>query len=158
VIDEKTRTEYLKKSYFAVDGLWFVHCEEELGHAKALDLDRRIWRVLPKIQARRACELLGLERKGWADFHRALDLKLDAEGYGCLLDGPRLEIWRCPWLDILREAGRESVAGEIGREVCLTEFTVWFREFFQGRGGLRPGSMMCLGESRCTLFFEENPG
>jgi hypothetical protein len=44
--------EYLRNCYAKVDGLWFIKAEEELGFEKALEFDRKVWAVLPKIQAR----------------------------------------------------------------------------------------------------------
>jgi len=48
----KDIVEYLRKNFTSVDGLWFVKIEELLGFEKALEIDKEVWRVLPKIQAR----------------------------------------------------------------------------------------------------------
>ena len=40
--------EYFKKSYFAVDGLWFLIVEEENSFEYALELDKKVWKVLAK--------------------------------------------------------------------------------------------------------------
>ena len=44
--------DYLHKSYAAVDGLWFMKVEEAEGFDKALDIDEKVWQVMPKIQAK----------------------------------------------------------------------------------------------------------
>ena len=41
--------EYLRRSYQAVDGLWFMKVEEALGFEAALEADRRVWEILAKI-------------------------------------------------------------------------------------------------------------
>jgi hypothetical protein len=44
--------EYMRNCFVKVDGLWFVKLEEELGFGKALEYDKKVWEILPKIQAR----------------------------------------------------------------------------------------------------------
>ena len=61
----------LRRSYLAVDGLWFVMCEQRLGFQAALELDGDVWKVMPKIQARRAREVLGLAGNSAASFASA---------------------------------------------------------------------------------------
>ena len=53
--------EFLRRSFFTVDGLWFVNLEKDLGFDEALDLDRRVWESMAKVQARKARELCGGE-------------------------------------------------------------------------------------------------
>jgi len=67
-VDERVITEYLRRSYSAVDGLWFMMVEKEFSFDDALKIDESVWGVLPKIQSRKAKELLCLEGKGLADF------------------------------------------------------------------------------------------
>ena len=56
--DPNILVEYLRRSYFVVDGLWFVKTEETSSFDHALDLDEEVWRILAKIQTRKARELL----------------------------------------------------------------------------------------------------
>lgn len=51
-LTEMDKTEYFRRSYRAVDGLWFMMIEKKHGFDEALELDEAVWRVLPKIQAR----------------------------------------------------------------------------------------------------------
>ena len=48
--DEKI-IEYFKKSYTAADGLWFMKTEEKYDFDTALELDAKVWEVMPIIQA-----------------------------------------------------------------------------------------------------------
>jgi hypothetical protein len=48
----KDIVEYLQKNFTTADGLWFVKIEEILGFERALEIDKEVWKVLPKIQAR----------------------------------------------------------------------------------------------------------
>ncbi len=58
--ENQALVEYLRRSYTAVDGLWFVMVEEAHDFDHALALDERVWQILPKIQARKAREVLGI--------------------------------------------------------------------------------------------------
>jgi len=51
-LTDKQIVEYFKRSYTAVDGLWFMKVEEIYGFDTALDIDEEVWKVMPKIQAR----------------------------------------------------------------------------------------------------------
>lgn len=148
-------TEYFRRSYFAVDGLWFVKAEEHLGYQEALELDLRVWEVLPKVQARESCRLLGLEQEGLENFRMALELKLEGEEYGHSWEGNVLEVHDCPWLGLLRRSGRESIARDIGEHICKTDLQVWLWEFVEG---FEVGfySMMCRGEEKCIIEFAES--
>ena len=45
--------EYYHRSFSVVDGLWFMKIEERYGFEAALDIDSEVWKVVPKIQARK---------------------------------------------------------------------------------------------------------
>ncbi|NLE90228.1 MAG: hypothetical protein GX602_04765, partial [Dehalococcoidales bacterium] len=51
-LSDRQISQYLQRSYEAVDGLWFMKVEEKLGFDTALEIDGEVWKVLPKIQAR----------------------------------------------------------------------------------------------------------
>jgi len=53
--------DFLRRSYFVVDGLWFIMAEQERGFDEAMDLDEAVWGVMSKVQARRAKEVLRIE-------------------------------------------------------------------------------------------------
>lgn len=152
-MDEKIITEYFKSSYFALDGLWFVMVEEEEGYQNALDIDERVWKVLPKIQARKVCGLLGIEMKGIDNFKKALEVKFQAEGYDYeFLDGA-IRIKGCPWIDILRKSGRENIAPDIGERICTEDIKGWLKEF-SGDKEILVDSLMCEGEKECVFRIE----
>ena len=72
--------DYFNRSYNAVDGLWFMKVEEKYGFDAALDLDNEVWKVMPKIQARRIKSFLGLKNGSDALFE-GLVTKLELEGF-----------------------------------------------------------------------------
>ena len=144
--------EFLRRSYFAVDGLWFVKIEEKHGFDEAMALDEAVWKVMSKVQARKARELTGITGDSLQDLARCFQLKFAAEGYGFDLeaseDEVRLTVTLCPWYEILTSSGRTAIAETIADRICAREFAGWTREFgggidleFQGR--------LCVESERC---------
>jgi hypothetical protein len=157
-MDPNAIVEYLRRSYFAADGLWFVKAEEAHGFEEALRLDVEVWRVLGKIQARRAREILGVEGRTAADLVAALDLKFAAEQYDyrVVSVGPEraeIEITGCPWIALLQKSGREHLAARVAEAICATDYQAWAREFDPAlRAALPQG--MCGGGQACRVVFE----
>jgi hypothetical protein len=133
-MEDKVITEYLRRSYFSVDGLWFMMIEKQFSFDKALEIDADVWSILPKIQARKVKEMLSLEGKGVSDFLKAIAVKFEAEEYDYYIeqkneDHIQLLINRCPWMEILKKAKREHLAPIISNAICPTEFGIWISEF-----------------------------
>lgn len=158
MVDNKTIIKYLRKSYFSVDGLWFMTAEDELDFNKAMELDEKVWQILPKIQARQVKESLGISGESLADLMEALKVKFEAEEYGYTVEklaDDELKIFiidQCPWLHLLKKSKREHLGDEISSKICRLEYQVWAKEF-------RPeikftlASRMCIGEHVCLLDF-----
>ena len=53
--------DFLRRSYFVVDGLWFVKTEEKRGFDEAMQLDEAVWEIMSKVQARKAKSLLAIK-------------------------------------------------------------------------------------------------
>ena len=51
-LSEVQKAEYFRRSYTAIDGLWFMKLEAKFGFETALEIDTAVWEVFPKIQAR----------------------------------------------------------------------------------------------------------
>ena len=146
---------YLLRSYTALDGLWFMRAEKQWGFDAALELDRQVWAVMPKIQARQLKELLkagdGLEGLAWC-----LKSKLELDGFQFEVQLSETElqvrIHFCPWQDRLEKAGRSHLGVQIASVICPTEYAVWAEEF-----GCRPLPFeregCCAGKSSCRLCF-----
>ena len=49
---DKDKAEYYHRCYKTVDGLWFVKTEQMYDFDSALEIDREVWNIMPKIQAR----------------------------------------------------------------------------------------------------------
>jgi len=158
-LDDRVIADFLRRSYFAVDGLWFVKAEEERSFEAALGLDEQVWRVMPKIQARKARELLGVEGHGIADLIRCFGLKLAAEGYEYEVRRPsdheaEVVVTYCPWYAVLQRTRRESVAAVIADRICSSEFACWAKEFSQDIE-LSIRERLCSGGRKCRIRFTE---
>jgi len=149
--------EMLRRSYFAVDGLWFVMVEEDEDPERAMELDERVWRVMPKIQARKARELLGCDGDSPADVARGMALKLAAEGhdYEVRVTSPaeaEIVITKCPWREVLAASGRTYLGPEIADRICATEGAMWASEFGADLQ-FELAEAICHGDDRCRLVF-----
>jgi len=125
--------DFLRRSYFVVDGLWFVKTEEAHGSDSAMDLDESVWEIMAKVQARKAKSLLGIERGTLADLGQAFQLKLASEGHDfeaqTLDKQVRINVRECPWFEILKSSGRTHLAETIADRICAREYAGWAREF-----------------------------
>lgn len=157
MIDDRAIIEYLRRSYFVADGLWFTKLEEEHSYDYALRIDELVWEILAKIQARKARELLNIEGSNLADLLRALELKFVAESYQyqtieltpSLL---RIAINECPWLNILQKADKIRCALDICENVCVRDFAGWAAQFSPAIS-FTLGRTLATGESICELVF-----
>jgi hypothetical protein len=154
--DPQQIIEMLRRSYGAVDGLWFVMCEQRLGFEAALALDDAVWQVMPKIQARKARKLLGLTGHSLDELAQAIGLKLAAEGqeFEVSQTAERLEVRvvQCPWYDALAKSDRLHLAGQVARIICTNEAQGWAREFGQqAEFDFEAGK--CCGGDCCRFVF-----
>ncbi len=128
--------EFLRRSYAAVDGLWFMKIEELYGYEKAMDLDEIVWQIMPKIQARKARELMGITGNSVTDLLRAVQMKLQAEGYDYSIGqnekGITLTVRECPWFEIIKAKGRTKIMPDIAERICKKELQGWAAEFSSG--------------------------
>jgi len=150
--------EYFKRSFFAVDGLWFVMLEGAYSFDKALEIDEMVWRVMPKIQSKKIRELYGIEGNSLRDLLRALEIKFGMEGYKAIVeeageDRALVLVRECPWLEIMRRAGREALAGRVGERICEAEYQAW-ADAFDDRIEFSLDSQLCRGDGACRLRFQ----
>lgn len=152
-------SDYLRHSFVAVDGLWFMKVEEAYGLEVALELDARVWEVTGKIQARTAQKVLGLEDHSLATLAECLRLKFSAENYQAdvELDTSRsltVSIQTCPWLKVLQKAERIHLAGTIATKICTADFGAWALEFGKELD-FSPTQTRCGQASHCRVRFLE---
>jgi len=155
--DEGKLVEMLRRSYLAVDGLWFMMAEEMLGFDQALELDERVWQVMPKIQARKTRELLGVAGSSLPSLAQCLSLKLCAEGHRFEVvrnrpDELEIAISDCPWLKLLERSDRCHLAETIARSICVGEARGWSAEFSDDIS-FELASSMCGGDESCRFLF-----
>jgi hypothetical protein len=151
--------QYLRRSYMAVDGLWFMKVEERCGFDTALDIDHEVWKVMPKIQAR-MLKSLGNAEDGLAGLRACFATKLTLEGMSFRVEESeksfQIVIDECPWHALMVKSGREHLSERVGNTICRTEYSTWAREFGEDiRFELR--DRICLGSPCCVLHFTTEP-
>ncbi len=156
-MDEKHITEYFRRSYGAIDGLWFIKVEEKFGFDAALQIDKEVWQVLPKIQARMLKPLLKSTGKMEA-LLESLKFRLNIDGFEFIIqnktgeDGFNIIVSKCPWFDLMVKSGREALAGKVGEVICSTDYSVWASEF--GRDiRFELAKQLCNGSDCCLMQF-----
>jgi hypothetical protein len=159
--DEAILVKYLRRSYHAVDGLWFLKVEEGTDFERALEVDRQVWEILAKIQAREARRLLGVEGNSPEELRRCLNLKFGADGHDFEVDldaeGLTVVIRGCPWRELLAKSKREHLGPRIAEAICTTEGEVWCQEFGDVYEFGIP-EMGCAGAEECVMRFRFKVG
>ncbi len=157
-LTDREIANFYRRSFAAVDGLWFLKLEEKYGFESALEIDNEVWKVLPKIQARHLKDKMKI-KEGLAALTEALTTKLALDGFAFRTEIEsegqisRIIIEKCPWHETMVSSGRVSLSGKVGATVCPTEYSVWAAEFgdkvvFVLKGQLCSGAKSCLLEFR----------
>jgi hypothetical protein len=155
-LTSKQIIEFFHRSYKAADGLWFMKIEEKYGFDAALEVDKEVWKVMPKIQARMIKSLLG-KGEGEAALLESLTAKLSLEGFKFKVEqnenGFRIKISECPWHNLMVKSGREKHSAKVGTTICNVEYAVWTSEFDKNIQ-FTLGNQKCKGSEHCTLDFK----
>ncbi len=160
---DKDRAEYFHRSYKTVDGLWFVKTEEQFDFDTALDLDKEVWKVMPKIQARFLKKKFGVD-KGIDSLGKCFSKKLELDGFEFEVEKSRSKdagndrinfvISRCPWHEIMERSNRTRLSEKVGGVICKTEYGVWAPEFGPDIKFEFGKKRICQGDPRCILSFK----
>lgn len=156
-LNDAEKIRYLKRSYSAVDGLWFMKVEDSFEFDKALEIDNEVWKVVPKIQARFLKTALGVD-KGLEALEQCFTEKL-------WLDGIEFDVKRnqnvltitissCHWHDLMVKSNRENLSHRVGETICNTEYSVWAQEFGENIF-FKMLSRICSNGKECLLQFSE---
>ncbi|MDY6836518.1 MAG: DUF6125 family protein [Thermodesulfobacteriota bacterium] len=155
-MDAGALSAYFKKCFLAADGLWFMMLEKEDSFDKALKIDRKVWEILPKIQARKIKELFNLKGEHQGDLLKALEFKLRAEDFlsdiQCQDGRIKITIRKCPWLALLRKSRREHLAEKISDAICTIEYATFANEFVKGLD-FQITSRRCSGNEVCAFLL-----
>jgi len=159
---DKDRAEYFHRSYKTVDGLWFVKTEEQFDFDTALGLDKEVWRVMPKIQARFLKKKL-LVDKGINALGKCFSKKLELDGFEFKVEKSRSKdigndhinfvLSRCPWHETMVQSNRTHLSGKVGGVICKTEYGIWASEFGPDIKFEFGKNRICQGDPCCILSF-----
>ena len=158
-LTDKQIAEYFHRSYTAVDGLWCMKVEEKYGFDIALDIDDEVWKVFPKMQARKLKEFAKLG-DGIEALFECLKTKLALDGQEFKAEwnsdgsGFRVVIVRCSGHDIMIRSGREALSPKVGRRICTTEYSVWASEFGDNIR-FEQECRICEGAETCIVQFSQ---
>ncbi|MDD5288434.1 MAG: DUF6125 family protein [Dehalococcoidales bacterium] len=158
-LNEQQKTDYFHRGFTAVDGLWFMKIEEHFGFDKALEIDNEVWKVLPKIQARKMKELKKVGT-GIDALMECFPARLLLEGFTFKIEKDekakafRLVIDSCPWHKVMVKSGRQHLSAKVGNVICPSDYSGWASEFgckFQ----LDEQNRICNGSKLCILHFSQ---
>jgi hypothetical protein len=132
--------------------------EDALSFEKALDIDEKVWRIMPRIQSKKLRELYGIEGNSLQDLLAALRIKFELERYQISTgeieeDNVKITVHGCPWFDIMKQSGRAALAGIVGERICNAEYQGW-ADSFDKRIKFSLVSQMCKGQEVCELRFQ----
>ncbi len=131
--EDQALIEYLRRSYTATDGLWFMIVEQAHDFDHALALNEQVWQIMPKLQARKAGEVLDISGNSLDDLIACFTLKLQADGHQFHIERSdsevRFIVTRCKWRELLRKSGREHLEERISNVVWPAELRGWCSEF-----------------------------
>ena len=131
--EDKALIEYLRRSYTATDGLWFMIVEQAHDFEHALALDEQVWQIMPKLQARKAREVLDISSNSLDGLIACFTLKLQADGHQFHIEHSdsevRFIITLCKWRELLRKSGREHLEERISNVIWPAELAGWCSEF-----------------------------
>jgi len=156
-LDYKQAAEFYRRSFNAVDGLWFMKVEEKYGFDIALDIDTEVWKVFSKIQARALKSILEVD-KGTDALFECITAMFTADEYMFKAEkaeadsGFRIIVNKCPWHEVMIKSKREHLSDKVGDVICNTGNSIWASEFGDNiRFELH--SRICAGAETCILQF-----
>jgi len=158
-LTEQQKTEYFYRGFAAVDGLWFMKVEEQFGFDKALEIDNEVWKVLPKIQARKMKDLKKVGN-GLDALRGCFSERMRLEGMAFKIEKNekdktfRLIIDNCSWHEVMKKSGRQHLAAMIGSTICPSDYGTWASEF-GCKFNLDEKDRICCGSKLCVLHFSE---
>ncbi|MFC1941858.1 DUF6125 family protein [Chloroflexota bacterium] len=156
-LDARQLAEFHHRSYSAVDGLWFLKVEEKYGFDVALEINTEVWKVMPKIQARKLKSTLNKEN-GIEALLECLTPKLISNGFTFRVEKDKQQsgfciiIDRCPVHDLMVKSGRENLSEKIGNLTCNAEYSVWASEFGEDIS-FELQCRICKGSESCIFHF-----
>ena len=154
-LTDKQIIEFFRRSYTSVDGLWFMKTEERDGFDAALQIDKNVWEIMPKIQARILKSMIETKDELHA-LMECLTTRLFLEGFSFIVknndDDFSIIIDNCPWHNLMVKSKRENLSGQIGSVICNNEYGVWAKEFGDNIT-FTLNDQICKGSKLCFLTF-----
>jgi hypothetical protein len=156
-LESERARDYFKRLYVAIDGMWYMIVEKHFGQENAVQIDREVWEVIPKIAARKTKELLRLPEGKLDSLSKSLAFRFAVEDYEIesnMINGPTLEIkmTACPWRREIIKSNNEKLLPQLADNVCPVVYKTWAGEFLD-RFQFRMSSKICRGDRICQIEF-----
>ena len=130
--EQKDLVRLIKSSLTAIDGLWFLEVENELGFQKAFEIDLGVWKKYGPVMIKRITKMLAITDNGLDSFLRIFEVLCDIDGTRFTVrdqseSAAVLVIDHCPWHENLKRSKRENlVRCDV---VDKTVFPEWIQSF-----------------------------
>lgn len=129
-VSQEELLKWLRDTYFALDGLWFLVVEEERGLNEAVRLDFKVWERLALILAKRIKRKFNLpDRVDQALSSLSLFFNIEGWKVNFAFEERGFKVEGCPWWGYLIKVGRKHVAERVCPKVCELIFNSWVKVF-----------------------------
>ena len=103
-----------QKELTALDGLWFLEVEKELGYEAANKINMEVWRRCGPILVREMKKIFHLEGKTFDEVKILFGSLMELDGSAFTFESPDdqhlvVRISRCVWYENLKRAGRHAL-------------------------------------------------
>ncbi len=155
-IDSETLIKLLQGAYVAIDGLWFLGVEKNLGFDKAFEIDLEVWKSWGKILIKRIKRNLGIEGDDMSSIIKILKIIYLIEGskhevIKATNKSAVIRVSRCHWYDNLKNAGREKTVP--CEEVDAALFPAW-AEALNPKISVKQTRSIPRGDEVCEFTLE----
>ncbi|MFX1257106.1 MAG: DUF6125 family protein [Promethearchaeota archaeon] len=158
-VSDADKLFYFERTFFTLDGLWFLETEKEIGWEKTLGIDVEVWKKLLRIIIRRVKKYLKIETNTLKDLIDILTFRWSIEGweYNILkkkYNEVLIEIHKCPYIAMMeRNPERRDKMALICKKMC-TPFYKASTEDFNQKIKLEKNKFMGLDDNTCDFHFK----
>lgn len=158
-ITDADKLFYFENNFFAVDGVWMLETEKEIGWDRALKIDIAVWTRLMKIFIRRIKEYLKIETNSLDDLIEIITFRWSIEGWDYRVIKKNesdvvVNIIKCPYKSIMeRIPNRREKIPLICKNMCEPFYKAAFKDF-NPNIILERTKFMGLGDHICDFHFK----
>ncbi|MFX1315018.1 MAG: DUF6125 family protein [Promethearchaeota archaeon] len=158
-ITDSDKLFYFENNFFAVDGVWMLETEKEVGWDLALKIDTAVWTRLLKIFIQRIKHYLKIDTNTLADLIEIITFRWSIEGWNYEVIKNNefdivVNIIKCPYKTIMeRTENRQDKIPFICKNMCKPFYKAAFKDFNPDIK-LERKEFMGLGNHICDFHFK----